>query len=135
MLFAALLGFAVACGGNEKKEEPKKDEAKAKVEAQAEVAPEAAPEVTEESAPTAPEAQQEEARKPIELTVSEFDKDLNLTVKEDINISVAEAQVADDTRAKKETKLQVGTPKKEVNKGANLKVGAELTTATLEVAK
>jgi hypothetical protein len=128
MLFAALLGFAVACGGGEKKEEPKKSETKSEVPAETPKQTD-----TEESTSTkaATPDKKEPASKTIELNVNDFDAGQGYTITE-LDASVAEVAPVEDTRVKKGATLRVDSPN-EFDKGAHLKVGAELNTTTLEV--
>lgn len=127
MLFAALLGFAVACGGGEKKEEPKNEQANTEVGA-----PEA-PEAPE--TPGTPE-QVTETKKPMEVGgVTELDKSKGLSVSQEIKTPVSAAVVEEETRGTlKDGQLTVQGVS-EIDKTPNLQVGAELTTTPISVAK
>lgn len=124
MLFAALLGFAVACGGGEKKEEPKNEQANPEV---------VAPETTE--TPKTPE-QVTETKKPMEVGgVTELDKSKGLSVSQEIKTPVSTAVVEEETRGTlKDGQLTVQGVS-EIDKTPNLQVGAELTTTPISVAK
>ena len=121
LLFAALLGFAVACGGNEKKEEPKAEEAQ--VEAPATEEGECEETATEE-ATTAPEVTVEQPAVNTEMapiTATEFEKKSDLTVS-DKKVAAGALQVAEKetTKAGKET---LTLEAKEFEKKSNLSVG------------
>ena len=118
MLFAALLGFAVACGGGEKKEEPKNEQANPEV-----VTPETPEQVTE-------------TKKPMEVGgVTELDKSKGLSVSQEIKTPVSAADVEEETRGTlKDGQLTVQGVS-EIDKTPNLQVGAELTTTPISVAK
>ena len=111
LLFAALLGFAVACGGNEKKEEPKAEEAQVETTATEEAT--AAPEVTVKQ----PAVNTENAP----ITATDFEKKSDLTVS-DKKVAAGAVQVAEKetTKAGKEP---LTLEAKEFEKKSNLSVG------------
>ncbi|MBE6202148.1 MAG: hypothetical protein E7135_00605 [Rikenellaceae bacterium] len=134
MLFAALLGFAVACGGNEKKEEPKKNEAAVEAPAKQDATDEA-PEAEEVVANKAT-AEATVVGNTIQAEVTEIDHSKGMTAT-DIDINQVDLATAtkDNTGAKKGNQLHVGGATKELNKSANAQVGAGLNTTKLEVVK
>lgn len=143
MLFAALLGFAVACGGNEKKEEPKNDEATVEATAEADANEEATDEATETEEVVAENATAEATvvdNEPMGSTikgeVTEIDHSKGMTAT-DIDIHQVDLATAtkDNTGAKKGNQLHVGGATKELNKSANAQVGTGLNTTKLEVVK
>lgn len=143
MLFAALLGFAVACGGNEKKEEPKNDEATVEATAEADANEEATEEATEteevvadNAAAKSPVVDNEPMESTIKGEVTEIDHSKGMTAT-DIDIHQVDLATAtkDNTGAKKGNQLHVGGATKELNKSANAQVGTGLNTTKLEVVK
>lgn len=144
MLFAALLGFAVACGGNEKKEEPKNDEATVEATAEVDASEEATEEATETEEVVADNAATKspvvDNEQPMESTikgeVTEIDHSKGMTAT-DIDIHQVDLATAtkDNTGAKKGNQLHVGGATKELNKSANAQVGTGLNTTKLEVVK
>lgn len=134
MLFAALLGFAVACGGNEKKEEPKKNEAAVEAPAK-QAATDEAPEA-EEVVANKTTAEATVVGNTIQAEVTEIDHSKGMTAT-DIDINQVDLATAtkDNTGAKKGNQLHVGGATKELNKSANAQVGAGLNTTKLEVVK
>lgn len=139
MLFAALLGFAVACGGNEKKEEPKKNEAAVEApakQAATDEAPEADEVVANKTTAEAPVVDNEPMGSTIKAEVTEIDHSKGMTAT-DIDINQVDLATAtkDNTGAKKGNQLHVGGATKELNKSANAQVGAGLNTTKLEVVK
>ena len=139
MLFAALLGFAVACGGNEKKEEPKKNEAAVEAPAKQDAtdeATEAEEVVAKETTAEATVVDNEPMGSTIQAEVTEIDHSKGMTAT-DIDINQVDLATAtkDNTGAKKGNQLHVGGATKELNKSANAQVGAGLNTTKLEVVK
>lgn len=139
MLFAALLGFAVACGGNEKKEEPKKNEAAVEApatQAATDEAPEAEEVVANKTTAEATVVDKEPMGSTVKAEVTEIDRSKGMTAT-DIDINQVDLATAtkDNTGAKKGNQLHVGGATKELNKSANAQVGAGLNTTKLEVVK
>ena len=143
MLFAALLGFAVACGGNEKKEEPKNDEAAVEATAEADASEEATDEATETEEVVAenadaksPVVDNEPMGSTIQAGVTEIDHSKGMTTTDiDIHQVDLATDTKDNTGAKKGNQLHVGGATKELNKSANAQVGTGLNTTKLEVVK
>lgn len=124
LLFAALLGFAVACGGNEKKEEPKAEEAQVETTATEECECEECEETATEEATAAPEVTVKQPAVNTEkapITATDFEKKSDLTVS-DKKVAAGAAQVAEKetTKAGKET---LTLEAKEFEKKSNLSVG------------
>lgn len=128
MLFAALLGFAVACGGNnEKKDEANKAEAteQTDVEANEEATEEATEEVAVEATVEATEepAKIDDVNIQVVGTADEFNDELEMAVQA-VDVKVAEAVEAVEAEATKAAnELTVINGANEFKEGSNLTVG------------
>ena len=132
LLFAALLGFAVACGGNEKKEEAKTEEAQveATVVEEAGAAEEAdniavsAPEVTVDKPAITTDA-------PIIKGAGEINKDNGLSIADE-KVAIKTVQVAEKETTKAADAPTVISGTNEVKKESNLKVGGTVGAGTIQ---